>query len=330
MRKELIVAIVFGILFGCLIGYGIWRTNTKLQAKDLSSDEATLTQAASQGQIPTPPQELQVELTNVEENEVFDTNSITVSGLTQPNIWVAIGTEKKDYITKSDNDGLFHEKIELTFGANSITVTVFDINSNARTLSTNVIYSTRFANNTNSQEVTTQPLQDKIKDVMRTKPRAYIGVVTDKTDTSLQITNLKGEILLVSVDTSNISVVKVTDGTQKDAVFADVAIGDSIAAIGFIGSNELLEAKSIVLETFYDTLHKAIIGEIVDYSKRQLSIRLINNTEHVVAPTTSTVVSQGEAQNRTLYTDLEEGQTIIAIGTLSNSTLSARRIQVVE
>ncbi len=330
MRKELIVAIVFGILIGCLAAYGIWRTNTRLQAKDLPTEEAVLTQKASNGQIPTPPQQLQVELTSLEDNEVFDTNSLTVSGMTQPNIWVVIGTEKKDYITKSNQDGLFEEKIDLALGINTLLITVFDTQANARILTTNVVYTTGLTNSNASQGTTPQPLQDKIKDAIRNKPKAYIGIVTDKTDTSLQITNNKGEILLVSIDSSNTSVVKVTDGIQKDALFTDVAIGDSIAALGFVGSNELLEAKRIILETSDETIHKAVIGKIVDYSRRQLSIRLVNGTEQTVAPTTSIVVTQGEAQNRMLYTDLEEGQTIIAVGTLSNSTISARRIQVVE
>lgn len=330
MRKELIVAIVFGILFGCLIAYGLWMTNSKLSAKDIPLEESASLQGVSNVHAPNPPQQLQVELTNVEDNEAFDTSSISVSGLTQPDIWVAIGTEKKDYITKSNHDGLFEEQVDLTFGINDLTITVFDANGNSRIHTTRVVYSSGFPTKSGSKEVTTQPLQDKIKEAILNKSKAYIGIVTDKTDTSLQITNIKGEILLISIDPSRASVVKVTDGVQKDATYPDVAIGDSIAALGFIGSNELLEAKRIILETPDETMQKAVFGKIIDYSRRQLSIRLTGGTEQVIAPTTSATVTQGEAQDRMLYTDLEEGQTIISVGTLSNSTLSARRIQVVD
>jgi len=40
MRKELLIAIVVGLLFGLIIGFGIWRANSAIN-KDQISTEST-------------------------------------------------------------------------------------------------------------------------------------------------------------------------------------------------------------------------------------------------------------------------------------------------
>src|SRR3989338_9478112 len=78
---------------------------------------------------------------------------------------------------------------------------------------------------TDESDVIREKVREKVTKA-RLNPKAYIGTVTDKTNDSLQVKDIPGEIQLVAVNNS-VSFVK-TENSKAKVSFEDVAIGDFI------------------------------------------------------------------------------------------------------
>ncbi|KKR30239.1 MAG: hypothetical protein UT61_C0010G0012 [Candidatus Woesebacteria bacterium GW2011_GWA1_39_8] len=148
MRKEVIFAIFAGILFGLVIAFGVWRTNTALKSRE---GNAIQTENAD-SQILVKNQdgltELTLSLAKPQQNDVFVQSPVEISGVTKPNVWVVISSENDDYLLKSDETGAFTDNIELVSGTNLITVFAIDDAGKTVNQSLNLVYSTEFAENT--------------------------------------------------------------------------------------------------------------------------------------------------------------------------------------
>lgn len=317
MRKELIVAIVTGILFGCLFAFGIWKVNSTLSAKENSPLITQVLPSQSISPTPTQSQKLDIEIVSPLENEVFTQKLLTVSGLTQPNIWLSITGENTYEFVKSQEDGTFKGTIELKPGLNKIQITSFDNEGKTLEKLLTVIYSTTFASITPASA--------------NGKPSAYVGVVTDKTGNSLQITEEKGSILLLSLDSEKVTVSKINAGKQNDANYIDVAIGDYIAALGFVTSNDVLDTKQILLTgTPANFSRKSIRGAITKVTSKNIIVQNKEGAEYIIEPSKTVLVTEGENQTKVSFSNLELDQTIIAIGSLSGRSMVAERIHSIQ
>jgi hypothetical protein len=314
MRKELLVAICAGTLFGVLAAFGIWKTNKNLEAQGINLSPTlpirTITSAPSV--VPDQKSTILTSILTPLENDILFTNTTPFSGKTSPNAWVAISSDIEDSIVKAHEDGLFQQSISLISGINKIILTTFD-QEVPKEQSVTIVNSPAFPQNSEG------------------KARSYMGIVTDKTENSLQIKDPKGTILLVSIDPKVAAIVRVTDTTAKDAIYSDIGIGDSIAALGIVGASDVLDAKRVLITAIPTTTkRKALIGKVTDVTKKTITFTVKDGTEYSIAPTKSLVITQGDTLEKITFSDLELDQTIIATGTLDGVNMTARRIQVLE
>ena len=143
----------------------------------------------------------------------------------------------------------------------------------------------KVSSSANAQSPTTnENIRDKVQEKLNVSskiPSAYIGTVTDKAESTLQLdkfalakqTGDSGEIEQVSTtdDTKFISIGK----TNKTIGFTDVAIGDFIVAMGYKNGNGVLASKRIlVIEPIKTSTRKTYLGNITDVTRNKITINI--------------------------------------------------------
>lgn len=123
MRKEVILAVVIGVLLGGIILYGINLANNSSKINlDRNSGEIDTKNSPS----PTKKPDNQVTILFPQNNAVVTETQLTLKGIAKPDSNLAIVTESDDIITQSDGTGNFSSAINLINGENLITVTTVD------------------------------------------------------------------------------------------------------------------------------------------------------------------------------------------------------------
>lgn len=123
MRKEVILAVIIGVLLGGVILYGIYLANNSSKTSLADQDSKNNTQETPTAVI-TPAN--QISIIFPQDHSVVTESQLTLKGSTKPNFSLAIVTENDDIITTSDNSGNFSSLINLINGENIITVTAVD------------------------------------------------------------------------------------------------------------------------------------------------------------------------------------------------------------
>jgi len=183
---------------------------------------------------------------------------------------------------KADASGSFEQEVELIGGINQLIVASFDESEGKSEQELTVIFSREFkvseegsGNPTATDEG--DPIREKVREKLeevKKNPKAYIGTITDKLETSLQIKNALGEIQLISVDSENVDFVK-TSKSQTTIKYNDLAIGDFIIAMGFAtNSNGVLAAQRILVSPQLETPKREIVfGQATGIAKNVLSLK---------------------------------------------------------
>jgi len=124
MRKEVILAVIIGVLLGGVILYGINLANTSSSIKQDSQDTADTNSKVT----PTPIKKTAGDVSIILplKNSVVTESTIALKGSTKPNSNIAIVSESDDLITSSDNSGNFQADINLINGENTVIVTAVD------------------------------------------------------------------------------------------------------------------------------------------------------------------------------------------------------------
>ena len=124
MRKEVILAVIIGVLLGGVILYGINLANNSSSSNDTESE----IEGPSNKTTPTPTKKAdnQVSITTPQNNSVVTEAIVTLKGSAKPNSNIAIITENDDIITTSDTSGNFSSEINLINGENTVSVTAVD------------------------------------------------------------------------------------------------------------------------------------------------------------------------------------------------------------
>ncbi|GAG26646.1 unnamed protein product, partial [marine sediment metagenome] len=258
--------------------------------------------------------------------------------------WVAISAEEEDYIIKSNDEGTFEQEVKFEGGLNQILITAFDGDGTSIEEKLTVVFSTEFSKDeeeeeessteTSEEEATEaadairEKVQLKIEEA-RKNPKAYLGTVTDKAESNIQIKSLKEEILQVSVDEERVTFIKVAK-TKSEVTFGDIAIGDFIIAMGYKNSDDVLEATRVLLTEAPEPTERKIVWGGVDSTKKGQLI-LTNQSgdqEYTVEPGDEITVTaiEDEETVEIKFTDIEEGQTLIVVGELEEEILEARRV----
>ncbi len=135
MNKDIAVAIGIGFLIGATVAVtavnlpNIFKTGINIKTSQI---------------IPSPtPVPVKANLTNLDftidlpkDGVISDENSVNISGLSQPNQTVILETASEQKTASADDTGKFSSKLNLSEGANTIYISVYDEsgNSNSKTL----------------------------------------------------------------------------------------------------------------------------------------------------------------------------------------------------
>ncbi len=137
MRKEVILAIIVGILLGGVILYGLNLANTSVKPEAKTTDKPS---SSNQDQLSAQQTSDSISITYPTANAVITEASVTLKGTTAPGQNVAIITENDDILTVSDTSGNFSSPITLTEGENLLTVTAIDTQLATHSASVTVIH----------------------------------------------------------------------------------------------------------------------------------------------------------------------------------------------
>jgi hypothetical protein len=283
MRKEILYAIVGGIILGLIVAFGVYRINSTIYSKNknISIDVPTPTPTSIDNS------KLKVVLDKPEEDDVVISSLITVSGLTKPKTWLALSGESSDYLVMSDSSGAFSQDIDLAAGVNQIKVTAFENNGNESATRVLVIYSPNFQERklatdspiatTSAEASSTSEVRKKVaQDVANivSHPKAYIGTVTDITDSTIEIKNNLGEIKQITTGSTTNNVTNAIGTNNKQVKVADIAIGDFIIAMGYIENNSVLGAQRILITNqITEPKLSLVLGKITSVTKKNIVVK---------------------------------------------------------
>jgi hypothetical protein len=305
MRKEVLYAIIAGIILGLIVAFGVWRINSSMSGKK----ESAISFATSTPEPTDNANSSNIVLDKPANDDVVTTDTVTVSGLTKPTSWVTLSGENGDYTVQSDTSGGFSQDVNLVPGVNQIEVTAFypagdgsgQTSNNTQVL---VIYSSSFQTKaaatsspaTGSADLNaTAPaaIQQKVaQDVANvvSQPKAYIGTVTDVTDSSIEIKTMASDIGQISIDPTSTTVINSTGTSPKTVKTTDIAIGDFIVAMGYVGNDSVLSAQRILV-TDAVTAPKISVTEakVASATKKALTVnKVADNSQDTVQPDKNT------------------------------------------
>ncbi len=299
MRKEVLWAIIAGIVLGLIIAFGVYRINSSISGKKNNN-----TSLSTPTPKPTNLGEFKIVLDKPSDNDVVTQNTVTVSGLTKALSWITISGEDGDYIIQSDGSGVFSQDVSLVPGINQIRVTAFESAGAKSATGVLVIYSSSFQTRTlptdspstgspSSEASKTSDIRAKVaQDVANTmsQPKAYIGTVTDITDSTVEIKTAASEIKQISANVESTNVVNSTGTTSKTVKTTDIAIGDFIVAMGYVDGNSVLIAQRILITNpVTDPKITVNYAKVVSVTKKALSVKTIpDSTDDSVQPNSKT------------------------------------------
>lgn len=137
MKKEVLVAVVLGVIVGLVITFGIYTANTALQRRSRQIN-------ATPSPTPTVENTKQssIIIYSPEHDTLTDKDTIQLSGLTTPNAVVVIFVNDTSLVTTADPKGNFSADLSLVGGSNVITVVATDETGKQNREQRSVVYST--------------------------------------------------------------------------------------------------------------------------------------------------------------------------------------------
>ena len=139
MRKEVILAIVGGVVLGLLVIGGLWWTNRATTEENLN---ITPTPVLEQPPTLTSAPSLSLEIISPEDESIIEEEKITLEGKTAPESVVVVIYPEGENIVEADEEGNFETEITLVGGANEIKVTAYDEEGNQAEKNLTLVYST--------------------------------------------------------------------------------------------------------------------------------------------------------------------------------------------
>lgn len=330
MRKELIWAGIIGITVGLIIAFGAWRissSNSKPPENNSSPTPAPNTK------------EFKITLDKPGQNDVVTESSVTVSGITKSLAWLTLSGEKGDYIIQAGDNGVFSQDVDLTSGVNQIRVTAFDPNGIQSVEKVVVVYSSAFQaktvptptpGNTSTESAIRTKVQEKVAEALN-KPKAYIGIVADIADSTIQIKTTESEIKQISVASDGITVVNIKGTNNKIVKISDIAIGDFIVAMGYVNSKSVLSAQRILItDPVTESKISSQFGKVTnDTSNVSITVSGIKDESPVVVtPSRKTDIESFDSGKLSLlkFVNIVNGDLIIYVTDSSGDTPLVRSI----
>ncbi len=189
------------------------------------------------------------------------------------------------------------------------------------------------AQNTATSEA--ERLREKVRErveAAKKDPKAYLGVISDKTETGLEIKTESGEIEQISILPDVTAFVRL--GKSSTTIkFTDVAIGDFVAAMGFRNGNEVLDATRVLVTTEPEKIErKAFLGIIRGTTRTGFEFEdRKTGAFFTVTPERNALLTEGAGDDRVQIrlSALEEDGEVVVVGTLEDDEITATRIHLI-
>ncbi len=141
MKKELVIAIIFGLVMGLIVTYGVYTAREALKQKN--SKVANLDQKNNITQPePVASPAFNLSINEPENNLVVNKNNITIAGQTEPQSIVAVFGEEEEKIIVADDEGFFSAEIDLIGGINEIKILANNRNNQQMEKTLTIVFST--------------------------------------------------------------------------------------------------------------------------------------------------------------------------------------------
>jgi len=311
MKKEVLLAIVVGGLFGVLVAFGVWRANTALTT---STEEPVGHNQETSEQVDQTREFALVSPTN---NQVLTEAGTSIEGIATAGSYVLAVSDENSALGVSQQDGTFMLEFELKSGTNDITVYSFEPDGTQASEELFVIFSSAFSSGTSVSERL---------EASANPPLALTGVVTDITDTTIELRSDDGTLEQVSIN-GETSYVNVQDAPEE-VEFSDVAIGDFVIAMGFLNGSEVLDATRVLVDTpTGEETDKAVIrGTVTAFSSTKFLVKTKDEGEVSIDATGGRAkgflaAKDGKITAAQIGT-IKEGDILIVIGNMEDELLA--------
>lgn len=147
MRKEILLAIVVGIIVGLGITFGLYFLRERFQPRQ------TIEQLAGLGTVESSPSPTLEGALVIQQprNNLYTQDSFTrIVGRSSPGSYIVILAEGNEYLTTADQDGDFSQEIQLTSGGNRVTVLSTTPEGAQEEVVLSIVYSTVDLSNPNA------------------------------------------------------------------------------------------------------------------------------------------------------------------------------------
>lgn len=134
MRKEVLGAIILGLILGAVIVAGYYRADQAKHSR-LEPGTPTVTPEVS-------PNTQLLTITSPADGDIFNTPVATISGTTTPEARIVIVSENDQEIVKPSPNGYFNQEVELDGGTNRIQVSAINPTGDREDRILNLVYTT--------------------------------------------------------------------------------------------------------------------------------------------------------------------------------------------
>lgn len=122
MRKEVIIAIIFGLGLGFAITFGVYRMQQSLRSTSSDTQQAEILRTPTTLVVPVTERGLAIR--NPLDGTITTESSTVVTGVSEPNAAVVLLVNSTEYLSNTDVGGNFSFDIPLRLGSNVLTVHV--------------------------------------------------------------------------------------------------------------------------------------------------------------------------------------------------------------
>lgn len=158
MKKEMIISILVGLVFGLIIVYGVYTAQTSL-AEPAPTQAPLVATPENKAELET---ESQLAVHSPEDELITDQTSLTVAGSTQKDAYVVVFINDQAQIVENDETGHFSVEVELETGSNIIQVFAVDREGQSLMEERTVVYTTQSLIETDQESTSSADTNEEI------------------------------------------------------------------------------------------------------------------------------------------------------------------------
>ncbi|MCD8485072.1 hypothetical protein LRY65_02065 [Candidatus Woesebacteria bacterium] len=149
MRKEIILAIIVGVIVGLAITFGIYTVRQQI-FRNQTPETIQESRLNEDNVAPTPTPTTTLSIQQPEQDFLTSEDTVQVVGRALPNSYIVILASDEEYITTADQDGDFSQEVSLALGGNKLTIHAITSSGEKEIIVRNVVYSTVDLDNQNA------------------------------------------------------------------------------------------------------------------------------------------------------------------------------------